>query len=111
MFAAEVHCVRVRKMTYRTKLMTLLVGLVVLTSGLLTLVEYRRCEDLLEKEVHRKARSIVSTAASLLNPELAGAIRQTGDEKKPEYKKLRTQLQKIREFNRRKDVWIADLFT
>jgi adenylate cyclase len=31
--------------------------------------------------------------------------------KKAEYKKLRTQLQKIREFNRRKDVWIADLFT
>jgi adenylate cyclase len=98
-------------MTYRTKLMTLMVGLVVLTNGLLTIVEYRRCEDLLEKEFHRKARSIVSTAAALLDPELVGAIRNTGDQRKPEYARLKTQLQKIRDSNRRKDVWIADIFT
>jgi hypothetical protein len=98
-------------MTYRTKLMTLLVGMVVLVNGLLALVDYRRCENLLEKEFHRKARSIVSTAAALLDPKLVGAIRNTGDENKPEYTALKTQLQKIRELNRRKDVWIADLFT
>jgi methyl-accepting chemotaxis protein len=98
-------------MTYRTKLMTLMVGLVVLTNGLLTLVEYRRSEDLLEQEFHRKARSIVSTAAASLDPQLVGAIRNTGDQRKPEYAMLRTQLQKIRDFNRRKDVWIADIFT
>ena len=84
-------------MTYRTKLMTLLVGLVVLTNGLL---EYRRCEELLQREFHRKARSIVSTAAALLDPELIGAIRNSGDLKKPEYTKLRTQLQSIPDVNR-----------
>jgi adenylate cyclase len=98
-------------MTYRTKLMTLLVGLVILINGLLALVEYRRCEDLLEKEFHRKARSIVSTAAALLDPELVGAIHNAGDENQPEFIRLRTQLQRIRDFNRRKDVWIADIFT
>jgi adenylate cyclase len=99
------------EMSYLTKLMTLLVGLAVLTNGLLALVNYRRCHALIEQEVHRKARSIVSTAAALLNPTLVEAIRQTGDEKKPEYDELRRELQKIRELNRRKDVWIVDLFT
>jgi adenylate cyclase len=99
------------EMTYRTKLMTLLVGLVVLTNGLLAVVNFHRCHTLIEQEVHRKARSIVSTAASLINPSLVGVIRQAGDEKKPEYSELRTELQKIQEFNRRKDVWISDLFT
>src|SRR5690349_1319370 len=98
-------------MTYRTKLMTLLIGLVVVTNALLTMVEYRRCEGLLEKEFHRKARSIVSTAAAVLNPQLVASIRNPGDQKTPEYAKLRGQLQKIRDFNRRKDVWIADIFT
>jgi adenylate cyclase len=98
-------------MAYRSKVMVLLVGLVVITNGLLTLVEYRRCQDMLETEFHRKARSIVSTAAALLDPKLAGAIRTPRDHAKPEYTKLKTQLQEIRDFNRRKDVWIADVFT
>src|SRR5205823_518535 len=34
-----------------------------------------------------------------------------GSENTLEYAKLRTQLQRIRDFNRRKDVWIADIFT
>jgi adenylate cyclase len=98
-------------MTYRTKLMTLLVALVVLTNTLLAVVSYRRCQRLVEQEVHRKARSIVTTAAALLDPRLVGAIQKAGDEQKPQYTRLKTQLQKICEFNRRKDVWIADLFT
>lgn len=98
-------------MTYRTKLMTLLLGLVVLINGLLAVATYRRSGSLLEKEFHRKARSIVSTAAALLDPRLVGAIRNAGDEKKPEYTTLRTQLRKIRDFNRREDVWLADIFT
>lgn len=98
-------------MRYRTKLMSLLLGLVVVINGLLALVEYRRCEDLLKKEFHRKARSIVSTAAALLDPELVRRTSIAGSEKTAEYSTLRTQLQRIRDFNRRKDVWIADIFT
>jgi hypothetical protein len=66
-------------MTYRTKLMTLLLGLVVLINGLLAVATYRRSASLLEKEFHRKARSIVSTAAALLDPRLVGlyAMRET----------------------------------
>jgi adenylate cyclase len=91
--------------------MTLIVGLVVLTNGLLALVEYRRFEVLLGQEFHRKARSVVSTAAGLLDPELVGAIRNPADQMKPEYTRLKTQLQSIRDANRRKDVWIADIYT
>ncbi len=98
-------------MSYRTRLTALLVGLVIVTNGLLALVEYRRCEDLLQTEFHRKARSIVSTAVALLDPNVVAAVGKPGDEKKPEFARLRTQLQEIRDYNRRKDVWIADIYT
>ncbi|HJU12278.1 MAG TPA: adenylate/guanylate cyclase domain-containing protein [Candidatus Binataceae bacterium] len=98
-------------MTYRTKVIALLVGLVVITNGLLTIVEYRRSEDLLKQEFHRKARSVVSTAAALLDPELVKSIRRPADQTSADYGKLKEELQKIRDFNRRKDVWIGDIFT
>ena len=98
-------------MSYRTKLMALLAGLVILVNGLLAVSAYHRCQELLQQEFHRKARSIVSTAAVLLDPELVAAIRGIGDQAKPQYSILKAQLQKIRNSNRRQDVWIADLFT
>ncbi|SRR5579875_1006484 len=97
--------------TYRTKVMTVLVGFVVMINGLLGLAEYRRCKGLLEKEFHRKARSIASTAAALLDPELVRASSDRLGGETPAYRELRRQLQRIRDFNRRKDVWIADIFT
>src|SRR5579872_4099617 len=98
-------------MTHRSKLVVLLVGLVVFANCLLSIAEYRGCESLLQKEFHRKARAIVSTAAALLDPGLVATIRHPADQQKPDYARLRVQLQKIRDFNRRKDVWIADIFT
>lgn len=98
-------------MTHRSKLVVLLVGLVVFTNCLLSVAEYRRCESLVKREFHRKARAIASTAAALLDPALVGTIRFPADQQKSDYARLRAQLQKIRDFNRRKDVWIADIFT
>ena len=98
-------------MSYRTKLMVLIVGLVVLTNGLLAAVEYRRAQELLKREFHRKARAIASTAAALLDPELIADARTASDQQKPEYRRLKLQLQKIRDLNRREDVWITDIYT
>jgi adenylate cyclase len=100
-----------RRMRYRTKLFIALIGLVVITNGLLASINYLQCESLLQDEVHRKARSIASTAAALINPELVSAVQVRADENRPDYLRLEQQLRQIRDLNRRKDVWIKDIFT
>jgi len=99
-----------RYMTYRTKLFTLLIGLVVISNGLLAGANYFECKAALENEIHRKARSIAATAAALLDPELVRTIRRRDDETSPAYAKLQGELRKVRELNRRKDTWLQDIF-
>lgn len=45
--------------------------------------ERSRAQDLLQSEFHRKARSIVSTVAALLDPELVAATRAASDNRTP----------------------------
>ncbi|HKV54387.1 MAG TPA: adenylate/guanylate cyclase domain-containing protein [Candidatus Binataceae bacterium] len=98
-------------MSFRVKLLLLLIGLVMATGALLSAAYYRRCHAMIETEIHRKARSIASTTAALLDPEVVRAASRREDEHQPEYLKLEGQLRRIRDFNRRKDVWIQDIFT
>jgi adenylate cyclase len=98
-------------MTYRVKLFILLIALVVIGNGILAAACYRRCKVLMQAEIHRKARSIAATTAALLNPIVVGAIRQRADESRPEYEQLLAQLRKVRNLNRRNDVWTDSIFT
>jgi len=98
-------------MTHRTKLFVALLSLVVVTNGLLAAINYMQCESTLQAEIHRKARSIVSTAAALIDPELVQAVHARADENGPSYQLLQRQLRAIRDMNRRKDVWIGNIFT
>jgi len=70
-------------MTYRAKLFASLIGLVVISNGLLAGVNYLECKSTLETEIHRKSRSIAATAAALLDPELVRTIRRRDDENTP----------------------------
>jgi adenylate cyclase len=97
-------------MTYRTKVFTLLIGLVVISNGLLAGANYLECQSMLEMEIHRKSRSIAATAAALLDPELVRTIRRRDDETTPAYAKLQSELRKIRDLNRRKDTWLQNIF-
>ncbi|MBV8454313.1 MAG: hypothetical protein JOZ29_18875, partial [Deltaproteobacteria bacterium] len=99
-----------RYMTYRTKLFTLLIGLVVISNGLLAGANYHECKSALESEIHRKSRSIAATAAALLDPELVRTIRRRDDETTPAYAKLQGELRKVRDLNRRKDTWLQNIF-
>jgi len=98
-------------MTYRLKLFIALIALVVMSNGVLAGADYRQCNAMLEQEIHRKARSIAATAAAMLDPGTAGVIRQRSDESRPEYAELLAQLRKVRDFNRRNDVWTDRIFT
>lgn len=98
-------------MTYRTKLFAMLLALVAATGGLLTWTNYVKSNGLLQQEVHRKARSIASTTATLLDPDVIKAIRGRSDETLAEYAQLRAQLRAVRDANRREDVWVERIFT
>ena len=98
-------------MTHRTKLLVALVSLVVVANGLLASANYFRTRSLLETEMHRKARSIASTAAALIDPELVKAIHPGLSDGDPQYAKLARQLRRVRDLNRREDVWVEDIFT
>jgi adenylate cyclase len=97
-------------MTYRAKLFTLLTCLVIVSNGLLAVVNYNSCRSALEMEIHRKSRSIAATAAALLDPQLVSMIRGRADENSSAYRQLQEELRKVREFNRRKDTWLQDIF-
>src|SRR5713226_2287407 len=98
-------------MTYRTKLFAMLLALVAVTGGLLTWANYVKSTGLLQEDVHRKARSIASTTAALLDPDAIKALRGRSDETRAEYAQLRAQLRAVRDANRREDVWVERTFT
>jgi adenylate cyclase len=98
-------------MTYRMKLFVWLGSLVVISSGLITAANYRRCNAMLHQEVHRKARAIASTIAALIDPAAVAAIAGRGAESRPEYAQVLTTLRAVRDANRREDVWIDRVFT
>jgi adenylate cyclase len=97
-------------MSYRTKLTVALLLLVVVTNGLLGFASYRRSNALLEIEIHRKFRSIAESAAVLLNPADVQVLRAPAAESRPEYGRLREQLQRVRNANRREDAWVDSIF-
>ena len=97
-------------MTYRTKLFVVLVSLVIISSGAIAASNFRRCQRMLHAEIHRKARAIASTAATLLDPALVAAIDSRGAETRPEYAQLLASLRAVRNANRREDVWIDRIY-
>jgi adenylate cyclase len=102
---------RRQEMTYRAKLFAMLLALVAGAGGLLTWANYAKSTGLLQQEVHRKARSIASTTAILLDPDVIRTIRDRSDEASTEYNRIRAQLRAVRDANRRDDVWVERIFT
>ena len=98
-------------MTYRMKLFILVLTLVVISNGLCAIGNYRRADDLLRAEVHRKTRAIANSAAAMLDGDKIALLRARADEARPEYAELRAQLRKVRDANRRNDTWVTRIFT
>ncbi len=97
-------------MTYRTKLFTLLICLVVISNGLLASANYLEFKSTLQMEIHRKSRAIAATIAGLLNPEMVESIRHRADETTPVYANLQSELRKVRDLNRGNDTWLQNVF-
>ncbi len=98
-------------MRYRTKL--LLGFLIVAIGSALTglLIMYNGANRLLFNEVRSKATSIATTAATEIDPNLVAQLTGTAqDEDKPYFQELLSTLRKLRNANRRFDIYIRYLY-
>ena len=98
-------------MKYRTKLYLYLSGTAVISSligfGIL-LYEFR---EHVFSDQQIKALTVASTKAALLDSEALKQINTPADEQSPVYKKLKNELTKVRDANRRHDIRIYFIYT
>lgn len=98
-------------MTFRTKLMlsvSLLVTLSCVTAGTIL---YRHARDTTFAELQSKVLSIAASAAAGVDGDLHKRLQKPEDENTPEYRQLVSELREIRDLNRRKDVYVAYIYT
>ncbi len=98
-------------MRYRTRLTVLLVALTVVTSGVLVGLSYRLTRGILVREIESKVLSIAGTAAALVDGDLHAQIHSREDEGSGAYRSVETQLRRVRDINRRGDVFIRYVYT
>jgi len=98
-------------MNFRAKLLLSLVLLSVVTNGVSVVIMYRLAKHALFEEYRSKVLSIAATTAALLDGDLYREIRSRSDEGTPAYLKLKEQLRRARDTNRRHDTYVKYLFT
>lgn len=98
-------------MRFRTKVLLLLVGTTALTNAASIWLVYAQCRPLLHDEIRSKVLSIASTAAALVDGDAHERIRTKGDEGTPGYARLEGRLRRVRDANRRGDVYVKFVYT
>ena len=98
-------------MKYKTKLTLTLVGLALITNGLLIAAYYHDASKHLRQQMNAKALSIAVTAAAAINGNELEKLQKPSDMNSPIYKKYETFLRKIRDGNRRQDTYIKYIYT
>ncbi|MEA3207047.1 MAG: adenylate cyclase [Chthoniobacter sp.] len=98
-------------MTYRTKVLLLLMATVVVATGLSTGLLCWYFERVLRDQVGSQVLTMAATTAALMDGELHKAIKAPGDETSPPYITLRDQMRRARDANRRDDFMVRYLYT
>lgn len=98
-------------MTFRTRLLTGIMLVVVVSNLLLFSLLYVKTHDALFKEIQNNALSIVASSSVLIDGDLLARITRREDEESEVYGAMVEQLRRIRDANRRKDTRVAFLYT
>ena len=98
-------------MRFRTKVLLLLVGTTVVTNAASIWLVYAQCRPLLFNEIRSKVLSIASTTAALLDGDEHERVRSKADEGSPAYARLEERLRRVRDANRRDDVYVKFVYT
>lgn len=98
-------------MKFRNKLMVLMVGLALVSNGVLLSVTTIRSRTLLLEEIRSKVRSIAATTARLVNAADHEAVRTPADAGGDAYGRIEALLRTVRDANRRDDIQVKFVYT
>lgn len=98
-------------MRYRTKVVLALVLLTVLTSGLLLWLSYRGASALLFAQIQSKVLTVATTAALQIDGDAHERLRTAEDEAGETYVRIAATLRRVRDANRRDDIFAKFIYT
>lgn len=98
-------------MHFQKKVYLLLVLVTVSSVGISSTVAYFQCKRLVVEEIRTQARSLVASAAVTVSGDLHSTISTRNDEQTEAYRTLVLQLRRIRDANRRSDLYIRHIYT
>jgi len=97
-------------MRYRTKVLGGLVGLALLTNGVLLVLTYYSARHGLLSEMRSTVLSIAGTTAALIDVDRYQQIKGRADEESPAYRDIERYLRVARDANRRPDVRVKYIY-
>ncbi len=98
-------------MKYKIKLFVILMGLTLITNGVLLAVFYHDAQKHLREQMNSKALSIAAAVAANINGDALASLNKRSDEASPIYHKYETLLRRVRDNNRRSDVFVKYIYT
>lgn len=98
-------------MKYKTKLFIVLISLVIVTNGLLLTIFYLDANKHLRQQLNSRSLSVAESVAAIINGDELSKIRTRADEASPIYKRYQDLMIKIRDHNRRHDMYIKYIYT
>lgn len=98
-------------MKYRTKLLLLFIGLALITSLAVTALFYVKTREYLYKQIQSKVLSIATSAALMIDVETHERIRKDEDADGPDYLAIVDTMRRIRDANRREDVYVKYIYS
>src|SRR5580700_397831 len=97
-------------MSYRTKLLSVFLGVAIVTNMISLAVMDRRSVHYLYDGYRAKMLSITTTAAVTLDGDVLKMIQTRSDENTPAWAQLHAALRSIRDANRRPDTYMQRVF-
>jgi len=98
-------------MRYRTKVVLALSLLTIFTNGLLLWLSYRSASGLLFAQIQSKVLSVAATSALFVDGAAHESLRTGEDETSAAYTRLAATLRRVRDANRRDDVFAKFVYT
>jgi adenylate cyclase len=97
-------------MKYRTKIMLTLVAVALFANGVSLLYMYLKSKQYLFEQIETTVRSIADTAGPTVDGDLVQQLKP-GEEASEAYKRIAAHLRKLRDANRREDVYVKYIYT
>lgn len=99
------------RFNFKLKLIGLFLLVCTITNSIFFVISYNQSEKMLRSQIESTALSISSSVASTINGDELEKVVNEQNSKSSIYNKLETNLRKLRDINRRDDVYVKFLYT